>query len=76
MCFEWKNKFACGHIGFKMVERCPFLGMGCFGPNGTEKFVDVDDLCYDCKARCSDPNPNGRVHDPYRQKGEDSAGGK
>ncbi|KAK4242814.1 hypothetical protein C8A03DRAFT_29051 [Achaetomium macrosporum] len=51
MCFEWKNRFSCGHIGFKQVERCPRLGSGCFGPDGTEKFVDAEGPCYDCRAR-------------------------
>jgi xeroderma pigmentosum group C-complementing protein len=51
MCFEWKNRFSCGHIGFKKVERCSRLGSGCYGPNGTEKFVDAEGPCYDCRSR-------------------------
>ncbi len=74
MCFEWKNLFSCTHIGFKKVERCAHLGMGCFGPNGTEKFVVVDNICYDCKTRQHDPNPKGRENDPYRKR--EGSGGK
>ncbi|KAK4153090.1 hypothetical protein C8A00DRAFT_15682 [Chaetomidium leptoderma] len=55
MCFEWKNRFTCGHIGFNQVERCAQLGTGCFGPDGTERFVAVDGLCYDCRARLKGP---------------------
>ncbi|KAL2162222.1 hypothetical protein VTH06DRAFT_7135 [Thermothelomyces fergusii] len=51
MCFEWKNRFRCGHVGFRKVERCNSLGSGCFGPDGSEQFVDIESLCYDCSAR-------------------------
>jgi xeroderma pigmentosum group C-complementing protein len=69
MCFEWKNRFNCGHIGFKKVERCASLGTGCFGPDGTEKFVNVDGLCYDCRARLLDPIPMTRENDPWKKGG-------
>lgn len=42
--------------------------MGCFGPDGTEKFVDVNGLCYDCKARLQDPIPMTRENDPFKKK--------
>ncbi|KAL2171247.1 hypothetical protein VTG60DRAFT_3353 [Thermothelomyces hinnuleus] len=57
MCFEWKNRFTCGHVGFRKVERCNSLGSGCFGPDGTEKFVDIESLCYDCSARLQQDHP-------------------
>ena len=55
MCFEWKNRFACGHIGFTKVERCARLGAGCFGPDGSEQFLEVAALCYDCETRILEP---------------------
>jgi hypothetical protein len=79
MCFEWKNRFSCSHIGFRKVERCASLGLGCFGPDGTEKFVEVDGLCYDCRARLQDPIRMTRENDPWKKdpwkNGADSGGG-
>lgn len=74
MCFEWKNQYSCNHIGFRKVERCALLGMGCFGPNGSEKFVVIDHVCYDCKTRQHDPNPAGRENDPYRKREKAGSG--
>ncbi|KAK3292520.1 uncharacterized protein B0H64DRAFT_328010 [Chaetomium fimeti] len=74
MCYEWKNRFACGHVGFHKVERCHSLGSGCFGPDGSERFLDVDGLCYDCTARLQDPEPTAGEGDPFRE-GTDMVGG-
>lgn len=67
MCYEWKNRFACGHVGFHKVERCHALGSGCFGPDGSERFLAVDGLCYDCTARLQDPTPIAAGEDPFRE---------
>ncbi|KAH6842797.1 hypothetical protein B0I37DRAFT_330281 [Chaetomium sp. MPI-CAGE-AT-0009] len=67
MCYEWKKRFACGHVGFHKVERCHALGSGCFGPDGSERFLDVDGLCYDCTARLQDPTPTTADGDPFRE---------
>ncbi|KAG7286561.1 hypothetical protein NEMBOFW57_008872 [Staphylotrichum longicolle] len=76
MCFEWKNRYACGHIGFNKVERCPLLGTGCFGPDGSEQFVDVAAPCYDCRARALDPTEvMASGADPFRHPGSRGAGG-
>ncbi|KAK4044309.1 hypothetical protein C8A01DRAFT_31626 [Parachaetomium inaequale] len=74
MCFEWKNRFACGHVGFKQVERCAALGSGCFGPDGTERFVEVEGPCYDCKARLLEVLDPMSVTAGGREKGD--SGGK
>ncbi|KAH6617827.1 hypothetical protein B0J18DRAFT_446029 [Chaetomium sp. MPI-SDFR-AT-0129] len=70
MCFEWKNRFTCGHIGFNKVERCNLLGTGCYGPDGTEKFLEFGRLCYDCNARLLDPIPRQQQQPEEDQVGE------
>ncbi|KAK4164571.1 hypothetical protein QBC43DRAFT_48523 [Cladorrhinum sp. PSN259] len=78
MCIQHDYVFACNHRAFARFDNCPNFGRTCYGAGGTHNELLVKDICSDCKTRPFDPNPLGRLNDPYlaaKRKAIEGGGG-
>ena len=70
MCHQYDWLFSCGHRSFAKYDNCPNFGQTCLGASGNHLDWPVQGICRECQLRASDPNPNARMNDPYRQKAQ------